>query len=401
MRFHGKFVTLILAGAVTGAIGLTWQSSNASGSQTAPTTAGEGSGKGVSAYVTPSRYLQRTLVTSLAARQTTPMLAERRTTPLLNSFAAPLSAGTSPVAVLADDGTTLVHASWKLYPTIDAAREILPGQVEGRPSIRRLNLQTGENSLVVDGANSFALGGDQLAYVLGTSPDYVNSKRYTGSIHIRSLSDPATDRILTGEANWRIAAWTGDTLLAYQEGEGESLELFAIAPDGSVRSLVAGASVIAVSPDGTQVAVTSVTDGPPVSILAVATGKVQATLGRATTLAGDVSTGLVGQGDWKGTQLVAALRDRPGYAQFTVAPGAVELASVMNLNLSKFPWGISAPTFANDGAVTASAFTPGGKWGGSRGGHAITCFTTCSSTSVSDELGATPQRVYNPSRPLL
>lgn len=390
-RFLQAVSPLLAAVAVAGLI---WSMtllapSNRTGVRTMPPGAGA---PAASSFVIPGGYLERA---ALAAK-----LNMRSSVQLKESMAAPLSAGTSPVAILGQGGT-LVYASWKLYPSLAAAQSILPGQVEGRPSIRALNLASGSSSLIVDGANSFALSGDRLAYVLGTTPDYTNSKPYLGTIHVRNLGDPATDVVLEGsEADWRIAAWAGDTLLAYQQGEGESLNLFSIKPDGSRSLTAANSGLVAVSPDGTQAAITSLEQGAILTIVDLATGAVVSSLNGAGALAGNVSGGLMARGDWDGSRIVAALRDRPGYAIVTTAAGVLAPTSVQELDQASFPWGVATPTFADDGAVTLTAFTPGGRWGGTRGGHVLTCFSTCQDDPVADPLSAEPQRVYNPSRPL-
>ena len=77
---------------------------------------------GVSQYVTPGSLLARASLGTTVGR----LLS----VPLQESFAAPLSAGTSPTALPADSGSML-YASWKLYPRWTRPARFFPTNVKG------------------------------------------------------------------------------------------------------------------------------------------------------------------------------------------------------------------------------------------------------------------------------
>lgn len=314
-------------------------------------------------------------------------------------IAAPLSAGTSPVAVLTDDGTTLVHASWQI---LGGPPNATPGTgaPEGRPSIWALDEASGAARLLADGANSFALLGQRLAYVKGQRADYYNGEPYVGDIRVQNLDGAGAATVLVPEiANWRIAAWAGTDLLVYKLGEGEAMDLYVVRAGGSMELLAPDSALVAISPDGHQALISTLAaTESQIAILDLDKKKAVAHAFVGHGPNGEPIDGLAANGDWQGDTIVAAATGLSGYVTLRQTGSDLHVVAVRDLGRSAYPWRVEEPTITQDGGVMVTAYTPGGKWGGVEAGIVATCFDDGCRSFEPEGPPIEPKRVHNPSR---
>lgn len=265
----------------------------------------------------------------------------------------------SPVAVGSPGGRLVAYNTWQEQRPVDSERSfsrqsIGVGDVLGTPALR-VQDDTGKDSLLERGAYSAAWRQDgTIAFVKGTDPDFRAARSYDGQIVVRAGVRGRDVAWTKDAAHYVVYAWAGSRLLFYRVGFGEKLELLVADAPGSIRSLADG-SAIALSPDGTRVAVLS-QDATSARVLDVATGGELAWLDVTTATPSVAWLGY--SGSWVGDHIVAPAS--PGLAVLHVGSRSLELEQVLSLDHAQFPVGVQEPRFVDtDGnEIAASADIP-------------------------------------------
>jgi hypothetical protein len=265
----------------------------------------------------------------------------------------------SPVAVASPDGRYVAYNTWQELRSVDNERSfskqgISTGDALGTPSLR-VQDGAGHDFLLDRGAYSLAWGSDgAIAYVKGLDADFRANQLYTGQVVVQRGIHGRAVPWTTAPARYVVYAWAGSRLLFYRLYEGETLQLLVADGPGRIRPLSDG-SAIAVSPDGTRVAVLS-RDAQNVRVLDVATGRELSWLDLATATPQLAWLGY--SGSWSGDHLVASAS--AGLAVFHLGPSSIGLEQVLSLDQAQFPNGVQEPRFA-DGAgnqIVATADVP-------------------------------------------
>jgi hypothetical protein len=272
---------------------------------------------------------------------------------LASAPVTPLAGWLTPAAVPSPDGRYVAYNAWRELREDDpslswADQGIDTGDPLARPSIRLHDLAAGTDEVLVEGAFSVAWRGDgAIAYFRANGEDYRAGIPYRGEIVVRdSLDSP--DRVWTTHpGRYIVVGWAGSTLVAYEEHEGETLDVLALDAPGEVRLLAADSGLVAVSPDGEEVFVEQGPDGgpPTVRVLAVASGAERAALDLTGV---DPAVGVVGYaGDWQGDVAVAS--SSSGVAVFRIQGRRVTLEQALRWGGED---GIFEPRLALEGHVT-------------------------------------------------
>ena len=297
---------------------------------------------------------------------TSPTAVTRTAIPLARnsgSIAAPLSAGTSPVAQLSPDETTLVFSTWRYFGNPPTAEDPPPstGMRVAHPAVHAFDLASGTDRVFADGAISpvVSTAGD-VAFVKGDMPDYYANQPFTGTIQVQSLTSVEPSTLVSASDNYRLVGWAGDNLLYYVQSEGEVLDLYAMSVGGGARLLAEGAGVIAISPDRTSVLVQRVgTTESDLALIDIASGQL---LTRAANIAapdGSEVGALQMRGDWLGDRVVASGVTFAGIVYLQVSDSGIGLEGVQDLGDAKYPMGVEAPRFSEDGtSVVSQAVIP-------------------------------------------
>ena len=260
----------------------------------------------------------------------------------------------SAVAVRSPDGTLIAYSTWAELRTVDRGKSfsqqgIAEGELLGTPSLR-IHDDAGRDFLLARGAYSAAWREDgAIAFVKGVDPSFRAGRVYEGRVVVQSglhgRETPWTD----DAAHYVVYGWARDRLLFYRIGFGEKLELLVADGPGSIRPLADG-SAIAISPDGTRVAVVS-QDGTSVRVLNVASGRELSWIDVAT--ATPPLRWVAYSGSWIGDHVVAPASS--GLAVFHVDTDSIELEQVLGLDRTTFPAGVQEPRFVDEDANEIAA----------------------------------------------
>jgi hypothetical protein len=321
---------------------------------------------------------------------------QRLEAPVSGALMGPLS----PVAVASPDGSSVAYSAWHELRSVDSAlsfsaQRIRPGDALAVPSLRVAD-DEGHDFLVARGAYSAAWRTDgALAYVQGVEPSFRAGEIYDGRVYVRrGIHGPAVEWT-TEPARYVVYAWAGERLLLYRIGAGESLELLVADGPGRVRPFADG-SAVAVSPDGTRVAVLS-PDAASIRVLDVASGREQAWLDVTTSSPALRWIGY--SGSWTRDRVVAPASS--GLAVFRVGQESIQLEQALSLSQAEFPAGVQEPLFAGKETdeIVATAEAPAGD------GDAAAFFLDCDRLARTCARGTPvpakewPRLVRNPSRP--
>jgi hypothetical protein len=290
----------------------------------------------------------------------------------------------SPAAAQSPDGRYVAYNVWRKLRSDDPTRSwsdqgIEPGDALAVPQIRLVDLERGEDELLVDGAYSLAWRGDgALAYARGVERAYRAFAPYETELIVRKR-DGAEERWSAGPAQYVAVAWAGNNLIAYRIRAGEHVDTLVFGRPGGERLLVEGGTVIALSPDGSQAFVEegAASGRPRARVVDVVTGETQAAL--------RVRDGLSYAGDWTRDLVVA--RGRMGLVVFRVRDESIAVVQELPVNQ-----GAREPRFADPAGMQIVALrdTP-------RGAVFLRCDRATRSCS---QLESEPGRlVYNPSGP--
>jgi hypothetical protein len=276
---------------------------------------------------------------------------------------APLVGSLAPTATISPGGDLVAYNSWETLASIDQSKSLEEQGIEsgtpaGVPTVRVLDLGTGEETALEPGSLSPTFRGDgALACVAGTEPAYHVNERYLGRVVVREtpFSEPVT---WLDEAGRYIAyGWAGKRLVVYRISEGEHLETLVLDTPGKVRTLADGAGVIALSPDGSQALV--VDSEPPARIrtLDLASGKEVASVDLAEAKAPDgapiVWAGY--SGDWQGDRAVAT--GGPGLIVLHADAFSLDVVGVLPFDTKQFPGGFVEPRFVDESSESVAGWS--------------------------------------------
>lgn len=302
---------------------------------------------------------------------------------------APLMGWLSPVAVPTPDGRSIFYNSW-----IDL------GGGAGRPVLRVLDVETGVDSAVQEGAFSVALHPDgRIATFSKSEPDYVPSpdERYVGHIVVRDGLSGEPVQWTVDEDRYIVVGWAGDTLLAYRQGCCEILDIVALDGPGQVRVLGRGGNVVAISPDGGRGFMVGGVDGSDFGglgrVVDVATGEVLAQIDLSTTedpVTGRSVAPPTYGGSWDGDRIVATSN---GLVVMRVSGESIVVERDYRIPDVRF--GAYEPQWER-GHVVAWAVLPGS----GRPTAYLDCDLEQERCFVGPPSAESMYRAYNPSRPV-
>jgi len=318
----------------------------------------------------------------------------------------------APAAVPSPDERFIAYNAWTDLIPFDPQKSwsqlgVEPGEPVGTPSIRLIDLETGDDTTLADGAYSVAWRADgPIAYVEGSERDYRANVVYRGHVVVRpSLGSPA-EAWTTEAAHYIVYGWAGGSLLVYRVGEGEELDVVAVDGPGHARVLAPHARIIAISPDGTR-ALLFAYDRRSIELLDVATGGELAhlELAQIRPAQGPPIVDLMYAGSWSG-DLVAAVASRPDASTaltlFRVTGAGLELSEVLSFPVQIFPMGIAEPQLLDPPGSRVIALAP--LRGKGEAGATVYAYLDCDLATarctqgppVTDRLF---HPIYNPSRP--
>jgi hypothetical protein len=222
-----------------------------------------------------------------------------------------------------------------------------PDAVVGRPTLRLFTPSNGQDSVFETGAFSAAWRSDgAIAYFKGVTTDVPgDSSRFVGHLYIRASAGAAPVRWTTDAARYVAVVWAGSNLIAYRQSAGERFDVLALSGPGSVRTLATDATVVATSPDGTQLVVTHNAEGTSTaSVVSVANGTSGTALDLAKTT--DPQSGAPLQwvtygGSWDGD--VVAAESGAGVALFRVQSGKLSFDRVLVGKNPDYGMGVHEP----------------------------------------------------------
>lgn len=217
-------------------------------------------------------------------------------------------------------------------PSPDRADLFAYASVRGRlPVLRAHDAAAGRDVLVADGAVSVAWGTRGLAYVDAPAARIGAPRPFQGHVVVRASPRASPVRWTTDRAQYVVAAWAGERLLAYRLRPSWP-DLVVLDGPRRERRLSRAAALVAVSPDGRQALVSSYDARPAVvRVLDLATGREQARL----TLPTQEASWVIESGSWVGDEAVAPAST--GLVVFRVRPRSIQVAQVLRFRDDAFP----------------------------------------------------------------
>jgi hypothetical protein len=243
--------------------------------------------------------------------------------------------------VLSPDGRYVLYDAFETGGILNGTATPVPG-TKVTPSIRLLDLQTGQDRLFAVGAWRPVWGTDgRLAYTRGDVPSWTLDEAYPSRIVVReSLAAP--EEVWTAAPDsYTCLAWAGPRLICqhggYPPGGQPFPDALLVFTGPGVPLVLAPREVdlVAVSPDGSRALVTSLADQADfiavVHLVDLTNGRDLSTLKLPASL-----ENLAMDGDWLGDHVVAArgwspggaMHPRPGLAILDVAGDRLALADV-------------------------------------------------------------------------
>ncbi len=268
----------------------------------------------------------------------------------------------APVAVASPDGAFVAYNAWQWNTAIDPQKSwseqgIAEGDPIATPSIRMVDLATGEDRLVEEGAFSIAWRSDgAVAVFKGLTRDYHVNQPFVGQVLVRADIDSAPEVWSAEAAEYVVLAWAGENLLVAREIDGGGHDLLAFSGPGSPRVLVPAGELVAVSPDGERALVFS-SATKMASLINVETGEASAALDVASATAGaGQSLGYLAYGgSWSNDTVVA--ESAAGIAVMDVSAG-IRVGDVLGFPSALFPMPIHEPKFVGSDGSTIVAWAP-------------------------------------------
>lgn len=317
--------------------------------------------------------------------------------------------GASPLASLSPDGGMVVYNAWRKLIQLDPELSLSDQGIEigtpvGVPSVRVLDLATGEDSLVAEGASTAAWRQDgALAYFKGTEEADRIGRRYTGQVLVRAGLDQPAEQWTDEEAKYVVVAWAGSHLLVYRVTEGEHLDLLVLDGPGVHRVLGDDAFVIAVSPDGARLLLGQDSQHSVVRLIEVAEGREVATLDLSQAVQPAIDW-LTFAGSWAGSRAVAEGGLAGGAAALVVLRiGSTDITveQVLSFDSARFPNGLHEPQLVGEDGTRVVAWAPLPPVGGPPGRPvlAVDC-DLLSGRCKTGQAGLNAQPVHTPARPI-
>ncbi len=268
---------------------------------------------------------------------------------------APLRAGSGPFAVsTAGSAAAVIVPTWTSF---DSRTSPPDGAPDGRPSL--VWIRNGRSSVLAPGALAPALSrSGRLAYAAGVDPVYRINRRYLTRIMVGSAGSSTMTRWTTGTGKYFPVAWAGDRLIAYEQLEGEETRVLILSGPGRIRRLRNVDGVIAVSPDGRQIAVTDSIS--MVAIVDVASGATVAQLPLGDSGSGAATVGVDASdrlatvmtgGSWRGSRIVVSTPT--GLAVLDAAASRLRVVAIYPTR--ELPHSIDRPVWIDDDTVVGSA----------------------------------------------
>lgn len=167
-----------------------------------------------------------------------------------------------PVAVRSSEGSIVAFSSLRVLVELgpdEPGRSVAQGEPVGIPSVRVLETGSRRVRLLERGAHSPALSlQGRLAFFKGDADVLRGGVPYEGHVLVGDATGTRFERWTTEPARYMPYAWAGGTLLVYRALPGsEATDLYAYTGPGEARLVAPLAFVIALSPDGTRVLVSS------------------------------------------------------------------------------------------------------------------------------------------------
>jgi len=318
----------------------------------------------------------------------------------------PLSGG-GP-GVQSPDGRYVVYNSWTEVKQLDHSQSLVEqgidfGDPVATPSLRLLDLETGEDRLFEQGAHTIAWRRDgTIAYMKGDESFKRLNVPYTGQVVVRSSLDAPAEVWTTEPGDYMVYGWAGETLLVYRLfGELQSADLLALDSAGKVR-LLGQLGVMTISPDGERLLVAGALEnfvGPAelaieYRIVRVADWETESILDPTSV---PELQGVSGSATWVGDLVAAAHAE--GVALLRVDEAGISFDRLLKLDLKHYPYGAEGPLLSADGTQVVTLATE------TRGNSphryvALSCDLVkekCKRQAPAQQFLAP---IYNPSRPL-
>ncbi|MDQ3985436.1 MAG: hypothetical protein M3280_02935 [Actinomycetota bacterium] len=252
-----------------------------------------------------------------------------------------MAAALSPAAVVNPAGDLVAYHSWE----------------RGRPILRLHDLERGVDTVMEEGAYSLAWRRDgALAYFIGVTPRVPDAAKDRGHVIVRDEPGGSPIRWTKEPAPYVVAAWARDNLLAYRR-RGTTTDVLVFDGPGRMRVLAERSYVVAVSPSGHRVFLSTLVSGVPrVFVVKVDTGRTVASLSlrQRDPISHRPLNYVSYSGSWQRDSVVAAVSN--GLAVFEAGDDDIALNQLIGLDPDTFPTGVSEPAMDSSAdSIVASA----------------------------------------------
>lgn len=170
-------------------------------------------------------------------------------------------------AVPGHDGSTMFYNSWDWVRSpqkgVSLQDQYSPEEPAARPRVRVIDLATGSDNVIADGAHGIALSHEGMfATVVGVRPDYYvrfdredfSRPKYPGHIVVSAAPGQPGKPWTTEPADYQVFAWAGEHLVAGRliPGTEGVHDLLVFDGPGVVRTVAETMGFLAISPDGSK-----------------------------------------------------------------------------------------------------------------------------------------------------
>lgn len=161
--------------------------------------------------------------------------------------------------VLLPDGEHVLYHFWETlasFPTEAPGDPVVPdGTHLNTPSIRLLDLASGDDELVRSGARSLAWRADGMyAYTTGVDADYRYNVTYMRRVIVQQGLDGSPVTWTSDADQYTVEQWADGALFVWREALGGARDLLAFTgPDTFTRIVPEGHMFLCTSPDGTRI----------------------------------------------------------------------------------------------------------------------------------------------------
>ena len=323
--------------------------------------------------------------------------------------AAPLVGNLGPVAAPSRDGRYVAYNTWRWARPIDWQRSlddqgISTGDALGRPQLHVRDVRQARDDAFEAGSFSAAWRADgAIAYARGTTPDYRANTPLLADVVVRRHPDDAPVVWSVAPDRYLVEGWAGRRLIVRRQAPGENGDLLVFDGPRAIRSLAAGADLIAIDPDGSEVVVAegaALTAMPSVRLVSVDDGTEEAELDLGAVVDPVTHAPLddvVGIGSWRGDRVVAA--GSGGLVVFRVAGKRLSLEQVLHVDAATKPGGgFYEPQFGDDDDRTIVTWADLPASGGRESAQFV-CdrFALACEESAAVPSSRAPRPVYDPS----